>query len=709
MTHLAESAAIILGASEWPKYPSFEKHPGFQKSAQFFADYLLQHGLLRENLLPLFDDGEQPGIIVEKIAEFLRARVSDSLRNVLFYYVGHGGYRNNNYYVALKCTNAENLDLTMLPIRQIARVLGEETSDKRQILIIDACYAAGAVKDFIYQSSNGFAEDVSREVREYLPETNIERGASLFCAAGPTIKAKAPWEDDFTMFTGALRSVLVEGDPDSDEFLSLAKVAELVEKSIRATFREEGVRPELHTPQQDRGDIRTLPLFPNPAAKQHDSPRLRALNEEINRIRLSLRHELAWERESRKAGWYDFFELRKEIDQFGDLAQRHRIVGVHGPERGEIATIPYEFRAMPEFGTAVLDRIEDEQQSLDVPGLPGPGMHISGNLTLKPPATQATTHKGFTVETHLINSFAMTTLDAKLRKHEEWERTGMRARFPARILRLVVWFPDGYAPVEPPRVTASLEKAGASFPIERWPEDTEETKRVLPGFLYDRARCCAILNVERALPTFNYVISWKLPAPPSSQLTDAIRAKEQVRGLLDLGKRDRERLDARLESIRDNVGKTHLGWPKKRRPRTVDLSLFAFDEDRGCARVVCATFVDSPRRDVKLPWGTGGVGWTMRRRRPRFVNVKDTREGGIYHSVPGIDEHFVLCVPIPLPSETSRRAELLHDPSVPCAVAALSCGDHSGNLERLKGTDEMGTVSDELLEKILEMVTRTPL
>jgi hypothetical protein len=52
----------------------------------------------------------------------------------------------------------------------------------------------------------------------------------------------------------------------------------------------------------------------------------------------------------------------------------------------------------------------------------------------------------------------------------------------------------------------------------------------------------------------------------------------------------------------------------------------------------------------------------------------------------------------------------LLDPSIPCAVAALSCVDERGNLERLKVSgDLMGAVSSALLEKILDMITRESL
>jgi Caspase domain len=723
MTPLAESVAIILGASEWPEYPSFEAHQAFQNSAEYFRDYLLRNGLRAPNLLWRFNDKSQPGTIITDIAKFLRDQADESVRNVVFYYVGHGGYRDREYFLALPCTSQTTVELTTLAVRHIAKTLNENASDKRQIIIMDACYAAGAVKDFIYQGDD-ILEEVHQQIRESLPASDAERGTSLFCAAGPKIKAKAPWEKEYTMFSGALRRVLSVGDPKSGKFLSLEKLAELVEKDIHETFRRDAVRPELHTPRQEKGDIRTLLLFPNPASQREpDSPQLRALSAELEETRRevgSLTRELEWERESRTAGWYEMLELRMEIDQFGDMTQCQRTLGIHGPEKGEIGTLPYVIRAVPELGTCVLDQIMDEQRSWLQEGteLASPGTDLTGELVLSPPATANTVHRGFTISSRLINSYAMTTLDAKLRNHPALEYTSIGARFPARHLRLVVFFPHGYAPTDTPWIVA-YQPTDASLPLDKWPENPAETARVAHGLFYDKGKECAVLNVERASPVFRYVLRWRLSPPPDSQFTEAIRAREQVRGLLGLGPRDLERLDSYLGSIRDVVCRKYLGW-RRNRSRTVNLSLFVFDETRAVARVVCATFTDdASRKVVEFPWGAGVVGWVMRRRRPALVDVMDREAAGIYRHVPGWrDERYVLCVPLPLPSDADRRTELLHDPSIPCAVASLSCVDESGNMERLKGSERpenpssatlMGNVSSELAEKILDVITRQSL
>jgi len=172
-----------------------------------------------------------------------------------------------------------------LPVKHIAKALYEQTPNMRHIVIIDACYASGAVPAFMEQDIADPVGVVRQQVREILPETDIMRGSALFCAAGPKTAAKAPSDGAYTMFSGALKKVLTTGDPTFQEYLSLEDLAGLVERDILNTFRDEMVRPELHTPRREAGDIRTLWLFPNPARRKDAGPRWRAIEAAIQGLR----------------------------------------------------------------------------------------------------------------------------------------------------------------------------------------------------------------------------------------------------------------------------------------------------------------------------------------------------------------------------------------------------------------------------------------
>lgn len=259
--------SIILGAETWPRHSGLTPSSAFTKSASFIRDYLTGGdglGLRADDVLWLFNDDSQPAPIVERMKNFLRGGAIKDMTDVIFYYVGHGTYVGSEYRLALRCTDSENIDMTTLPVKAVAKALLEETPDKRHIVIIDACYAAGAVKDFIYMDE-GAVENVREQAKGILKE--ISRGSALFCAAGARQKAKAPWDGEFTMFSGAIREALTKGDPTAPPYLSLQDLAAIVEREIDTVYEGDAVRPELHTPRQDAGDIKDIQHFPNAALR----------------------------------------------------------------------------------------------------------------------------------------------------------------------------------------------------------------------------------------------------------------------------------------------------------------------------------------------------------------------------------------------------------------------------------------------------------
>jgi hypothetical protein len=291
---MANALAIILGASNWPRYPAFDASAVFANSANFFREYLLSEDGLQlspDNILWLLDEDDRPGDIIDRMQAFLRTKTNadTSISDILVYYVGHGAYVNDAYVVATHCTAQSNIELTTLPVRLIAKTLYEETPGIRHLVILDACYASGAVSEFMYQGDP--VTVVREQIREALPEKDITTGTALFCAAGPKSPAKAPWEGMYTMFSGALQRVLTKGDLSvQEELLSLEELARLVYEDILNEFRNQQVRPQLHTPRQEDGDIRVLRLFPNVARRQSlPNVRWRTLDNAVQDLREQVR------------------------------------------------------------------------------------------------------------------------------------------------------------------------------------------------------------------------------------------------------------------------------------------------------------------------------------------------------------------------------------------------------------------------------------
>ncbi|GCE21302.1 hypothetical protein [Dictyobacter kobayashii] len=90
---------ILLGASQWPRFPELQSSKAFTNSASQLKKYLLnprQFGLSAENLLDLFDVDQSADDIDSAIGDFLDQRIKalkssgSAARDLLVYYVGHG-------------------------------------------------------------------------------------------------------------------------------------------------------------------------------------------------------------------------------------------------------------------------------------------------------------------------------------------------------------------------------------------------------------------------------------------------------------------------------------------------------------------------------------------------------------------------------------------------------------------------------------------
>jgi hypothetical protein len=269
---------IVLGASRFPNLPEHMSNPAFRTSAAEFRRYLLDEhgfGLVDENLLDLFDSPAGPFEQDDKIVHFLKRRVKElqaskgPARDLIVYYVGHGGFflPHDQYFLALACTKAGAEAISGYPIHALAVTLKEHTPQLRHYLILDCCFSAAAYQAFM---GSGPMEVARKKTEEELPA----KGTALLCAASPRDPAKAPLGQNLTMFSGVLLEVLWKGASDLPERLSLAEVGRCAEELVRKRFIGVAVRPEVHSPDQQKGDVAKIPLFPNNslAAKVRPSP-----------------------------------------------------------------------------------------------------------------------------------------------------------------------------------------------------------------------------------------------------------------------------------------------------------------------------------------------------------------------------------------------------------------------------------------------------
>jgi hypothetical protein len=262
------TVAILLGASEFPKAESlFAPSPSFAASSRDFRAYLTEQeefGLPRENLLDLFDSSLSSSQMDEQVGLFLKARSQgeNAFRDVVVYYVGHGGFAglDSDYFLALRDTRPDNDLLTSYSVRSLAKTLKLYANKARRFLIFDSCFSAAAYREF----QSGPLEVAQLKILGELPP---EKGTALLCASGPRNPAKAPSGAKYTMFSGAMLDVLRKGIPGSDAAVSFLTLAELISDRVRVLYEDLGVRPQIHFPEQDQGSIGKLPFFPNPMAR----------------------------------------------------------------------------------------------------------------------------------------------------------------------------------------------------------------------------------------------------------------------------------------------------------------------------------------------------------------------------------------------------------------------------------------------------------
>jgi hypothetical protein len=260
-----KSLVVILGASSFPKAPSFAEGVAFYNSANRVQSYLTSGdglGIDRANVLQLFDDSRTPGSQLEDIAGFLCARQGsqaavDSPENLFVYYVGHGLFTTDRKYcLAVRCTNESNTGISTIRGHDLAEVIRDNAIQLRRFLILDCCFAASIYGDFL--SAPG--EAATTQLLEDLPE----RGTTLLCASSQQDVALAPRNLECTMFSDALLKALKTGSPTLGPRISLCELGVVVKHILKRDYSSSWVRPEIHSPDMRQGDIATLPLFPNP-------------------------------------------------------------------------------------------------------------------------------------------------------------------------------------------------------------------------------------------------------------------------------------------------------------------------------------------------------------------------------------------------------------------------------------------------------------
>lgn len=255
---LEATLVIILGASDYPKAQGLD-NKAFENSAKAFKKYLISEvGLPVDNLLDLFNSEVDAPQQENDIERFLRERIAalqgsrKPIQDVICYYVGHGGFnQNEDYHLFIRDSQEPGLASTKLQIKSFAWTLKENARFLRRIVILDCCFAACAQQAF--GSSQVGVKGPGHD--------DPTRGTSLLCASSQGESSKSG--PHLTQFTEALLYVLNYGDTSSDVYLTLRKVKKLMENFLKQKYPKDNITLEVHSPDQHEGDVADVNLFPN--------------------------------------------------------------------------------------------------------------------------------------------------------------------------------------------------------------------------------------------------------------------------------------------------------------------------------------------------------------------------------------------------------------------------------------------------------------
>lgn len=246
------AVAIVLGAARFPRSQALdaaELADAFAASKRNVLDILSSFA----NVLDRFDSSQSPNALCEEIAGFLRGQ--QSAADLIVYYVGHGGFLDDqSYFLALRETATDLEHASALRFIDLATTLKKAFRKRRIFVILDCCFAGSALpllqgpaQDLIAQQAHGIA----------LLSASAKDKAAIVPRGGPR-----------TMFSDCLCDVLSVGIASGQERVSLRQVREAVVARIGEKYPD-GARawPEVHTPRQDGVDIADYPLFPNVARR----------------------------------------------------------------------------------------------------------------------------------------------------------------------------------------------------------------------------------------------------------------------------------------------------------------------------------------------------------------------------------------------------------------------------------------------------------
>jgi tetratricopeptide (TPR) repeat protein len=268
---------VLLGASEWPKAPEFTPAEAFKNSAQALKGYFLspeKFGVPSDNILDLFDSDRSYDEMDEEMGEWIEQNLSEAITDLIVCFIGHAGFvdGHDDYFLAIRRTREDNFRASSITIKALAKTIKAKARYLRRHIILDCCYAASALD--VFQS--GVAQVAIEQSLEAFGTAGKgygipRKGTSLLCSSRHNRPSLLSPKGEYTMFTEALLYSLENGSEDYDEYFSLESLCSMARDYLKTEYDDNAPKPEVHSPDQNEGDVASVPLFPN-FARQNSVP-----------------------------------------------------------------------------------------------------------------------------------------------------------------------------------------------------------------------------------------------------------------------------------------------------------------------------------------------------------------------------------------------------------------------------------------------------
>jgi hypothetical protein len=268
------TAAVVLGASAWPRARGLNGGNSFVNSAREIKAYLQEPkhglGLPEEAIFWLFDSNLPGPSQIDEIGSFLQKRERDArmlhgssgLCDTFIYYVGHGSFpeASNQFFMLARTSDPDQWDTSCILASALARRVRSVLPFARQIVILDCCFSGAAIRD--WQAVAGSQGVMMRaSIEDSVPST----GAVLICSSASEMVSMAPAGASLTMFTDGLLTGLRKGNPALGRVLNARDAGDLAWSSMQTRWKGRAIRPVVVPVDRGHGDISRIGAFLNPA------------------------------------------------------------------------------------------------------------------------------------------------------------------------------------------------------------------------------------------------------------------------------------------------------------------------------------------------------------------------------------------------------------------------------------------------------------